>query len=34
MTVSFVKIEFTDDYFNISLREFNICQVPVGNVIS
>ena len=26
-----VRIEFTDDYFNIILREFNVCQELIGN---
>ena len=27
-------IEFTDDSFNINVREFNVCQVLIGNGIS
>ena len=31
MTMSFIRIEFTDDSFNIILHEFNVCQVLVDN---
>ena len=29
MTMSFIRIEFTDDSFNIILREFDVCQVLI-----
>ena len=31
ITKSFIRIEFADDSFNIILREFNVCQVLIGN---
>ena len=31
MTMSFISIEFTDDSFNIVLRERNVCQVLIDN---
>ena len=31
MTMSFIRIESTDDSFNIILREFNVCQVLISN---
>ena len=31
MTMSFITIEFTDDSFNVILREFNVCQLLIGN---
>ena len=34
MTMSFVRIEFTNDSFHIFLREFNVGQVLIGNGIS
>ena len=34
MTMSFSRIEFTDDSFNIIFHEFNVCQVLIGNGIS
>ena len=34
MTLSLIRIEFTDDSFNIILHEFNVCQVLIGNRIS
>ena len=34
MNRSFVKIDFTDDSFNIILYEFNIWQVLIGNGIT
>ena len=33
MTMSFIRIEFTDYSFNIILREFDVCQVLIGNGI-
>ena len=30
ITMSFIRIEFKDDSFNIILREFNVCQVLIS----
>ena len=30
ITMSFIRIEFTDNSFNIILHEFNVCQVLIG----
>ena len=34
MALSFTRVEFTDDYFNTIVREFNVYQVLIGNGIS
>ena len=34
MTMNFIRINFTDDFSNIILREFNVCQVLIVNGIS
>ena len=31
MTMTFMRIEFTDGSFNLILHEFNVCQVLIGN---
>ena len=31
ITMSFIRIEFRNDLFNIILREFKICQVLISN---
>ena len=31
MTMTFIRIEFADESFNIILREFNVRQVLIGN---
>ena len=31
ITMSFIRIEFSDDTFYIILREFNVCQLLIGN---
>ena len=31
MIMSFIRIKFTDDTFNIILHEFSVCQVLISN---